>query len=67
MGYRGSGTGYRGNPSDIPYQEIHNVKHVEKLLIEADPYIVDVLRLLIDSHSVLAREILRGVHEKHSK
>lgn len=60
-------TPYQRQSTLVPYQPIHNVKHVEKLLIEADPYIVDVLRLLIDSHSVLAREILRGVHEKHSK
>jgi hypothetical protein len=31
---------------------------------EADPYVASILELLINSHSVLAREVFRNAYEK---
>lgn len=52
-----------GRNPDIPYQQMHNREHVEHLIKEANPYVAHMLRLLVDSHSVLAREILRNTSE----
>ena len=53
-----------GRNPNIPYQQVHNIEHVRQLMSEADPYVSSILELLINSHSVLAREIFRNAYEK---
>jgi hypothetical protein len=49
----------------MPYQQVHNIEHVRQMMSEADPYVTSILELLINSHSVLAREIFRNAYEKN--
>lgn len=66
-GERSTKIPYQRQNTNVPYQQIHNREHVERLIKKADPYVAHMLRLLVDSHNVLAREILRNTSEWNAK